>query len=724
MRIKSLLIVFLISCTIFSAQDISAQDISAQDNEEYKPLYYLGVWGSLNLNYHHPNFSELPNIPNCCPLFTEGNGTGFGLGGLFEYPIDDLLAFELRFGLMNFNGMMIEEEYVGNQPVKNTNPPFDIIAADVYVEHEIHANLTAFLLEPSLPISIYEGLTFYPGVKLAYLFITHIDQKETLTRPKNITFIDGRLVRNEGNDLEIVGANSLQIFFVAGLGYALPLGEFARLTPEIRYNLPLTDITSEAEWSVSSLQMGVSLKFPILPPKKLPIIQEKLFVRDTSIVAQFGLERDSLVLNSSKSDLLIEETDEAVYERTVVQEDYTLYTPEHFELRASVEAYGIDRNGNKIENPTIVIEETEVEESFPLLPHIFFERNSSDLITSSIKLLTKEQTGDFSENKLDWNALDIYANLLNIVAYRLISNPGANLTITGCNNNTEDEKGNTELSGFRARSVRDYLINVWDIDPRRLKIDKRNLPENPGKIEDEDGKTENQRVELRSNTMNILKPIQLKEVLRSANPPVIDIYPKIESEAGLKSWGIEVNQKDKNFLSYTSTNAPQKITWNIAEGNFPDKEDAINIELNAADKYEQTTRAEDNLNLKQLTIRKKRFELKDDNRIEKFSLIVFDFNKSTLSREQRMILEEIKDKIQPNSKVTITGYTDRVGEADYNLELAEKRAMEVRTVLGLDDTNSVVVPIGNDILLYDNSTPQGRAYSRTVQIIVKTPTNE
>ena len=49
--------------------------------------------------------------------------------------------------------------------------------------------------------------------------------------------------------------------------------------------------------------------------------------------------------------------------------------------------------------------------------------------------------------------------------------------------------------------------------------------------------------------------------------------------------------------------------------------------------------------------------------IERFSLILFDFDRDDLNASNRRIADFIKARISPGSIVTITGYTDRIGDA-------------------------------------------------------------
>jgi outer membrane protein OmpA-like peptidoglycan-associated protein len=118
----------------------------------------------------------------------------------------------------------------------------------------------------------------------------------------------------------------------------------------------------------------------------------------------------------------------------------------------------------------------------------------------------------------------------------------------------------------------------------------------------------------------------------------------------------------------------------------------------------------------QVTISRKRTEQRGDMEIDRFSLILFDVRSSDISPAGTSIIPVIRDRIQPNSTVTITGYTDRLGDAAYNQQLAENRAATVARTLGTGTAQGV-----GQADLYDSSLPEGRLYTRTVNIVIETP---
>jgi outer membrane protein OmpA-like peptidoglycan-associated protein len=104
--------------------------------------------------------------------------------------------------------------------------------------------------------------------------------------------------------------------------------------------------------------------------------------------------------------------------------------------------------------------------------------------------------------------------------------------------------------------------------------------------------------------------------------------------------------------------------------------------------------------------------------IEVYNLILFDFDDFKISRENLKIIEFVKSRMRPQSEVEIRGYTDRLGDDEYNRILSGKRANQTKTLIGRPET--FTEGVGESVLLYDNDLPEGRFYSRTVEIKLKT----
>jgi outer membrane protein OmpA-like peptidoglycan-associated protein len=103
--------------------------------------------------------------------------------------------------------------------------------------------------------------------------------------------------------------------------------------------------------------------------------------------------------------------------------------------------------------------------------------------------------------------------------------------------------------------------------------------------------------------------------------------------------------------------------------------------------------------------------------------IYFDFASDTIRPESAAVLKEIADALRANPawKLTIEGYTDNVGGADYNLDLSIRRAAAVKRALvnnfhvQADRLNTV--GYGFSRPKASNDTPEGRALNRRVELV-------
>lgn len=704
---------------LFLSTNLVAQKESKEINE---PMFWFGAYGGLNLNFHSSDFSRLPGFPCCSPLFESGNGIGFSGGLLFEYPFNESWLLDLRIGYATLDGKLNSDEIIGNT-IENFYP--NEISSKVTVEHYIDSRISGISFEPMAMYKFPFGLNASLGLRMAYLMSADFDQNEEIKDPPGVVFLEEMSrIRNKVDGAEIPERQDLQFMLAVGVGYDLEIGNKMYLTPEARFYLPFTNITradSVNKWKVNTLQLGLALKIPVFPPTNKPVIEETIYLRDTNVISDMTIDEETITLIDKDSWTTTEDKGDHILKQKTIKESYEKIIKLVSKLACSLEAVGVKNDGTKEKNPTVVIEEIEAEEGFPLLTHVFFKKGNSDLRKTQMNLLSKGATADFKEDKLPWNTLDIYSDLLNITGLRMKNNPKAKLTLTGCNSNLDIEANNLKLSEDRAKAVKQYLTDVWGVEGSRISLKSRNLPAIPGNIEVKDGQQENQRVELSSNNYEIFKYLTLKEIIRTSNPPKVIIEPKVEAESDLRSWNLNINQQDKSIRDYSGKEMPSVIEWLVEEEPLPEMEEPVNIELKATDVLGQKTSSKEQLKIKQLTINKKRYELKDDKRIERYSLILFDFDKAKITADQQKILKDINDKIQPNSIVTIMGYTDRTGDKDYNRNLAMRRSQEVRKRLNVKPANLKIIPVGADVELYDNNFPEGRSYSRTVRVVIETP---
>jgi outer membrane protein OmpA-like peptidoglycan-associated protein len=103
--------------------------------------------------------------------------------------------------------------------------------------------------------------------------------------------------------------------------------------------------------------------------------------------------------------------------------------------------------------------------------------------------------------------------------------------------------------------------------------------------------------------------------------------------------------------------------------------------------------------------------------------VLFDFNKYALKPEAREKLAKVSGILlsYPNLKLQVEGYTDSIGSDQYNQKLSEERAGGVRDYLvsqSVSDSNVTAKGFGKNDPVADNSTSQGRAENRRVELVV------
>lgn len=712
--LRNSILIFFIALEIYSQKSSN----STFYNENKEPIYKIGLYGGYNVNLHSADFKELPGFPNCCSGFASGKGGGLNFGALYELPINEKIDFTLRLGIGNLDATLKLNKDIGNTLVKNANSSTGVIPEKVVVEYIIDSYLQLFGVNPMIQYHIANKLNLLGGLKFGYM-TGNFDQKEVLTAPNNVVFKEnGKLVRNDFIGQKIPDLNKIQLFLNLGVGYELQLSKGFVVQPEMMYNIALMNVSS-VSWKANHLSMNAAFKLNIYPPKVIHYIRDTTIVRDTLVSEIAGLKDISVKFIDKKMTKSSEEFPDAIMEKYVINEKYEKKIPKNINISTELDYYALNNDGTKQNIPTLIIEETEVAESFPLLPYVFYGSGVSELSKSNLNLLDKEQAKSFNLNNLKWNTLDIYNEMLNIIAFRMKQNPNAKITINGCNSNQGIEAGNLNLSLSRAEEVKKYFVDVWEIPKEKINVRKQNLPTNAGRSEDIRLQDEYQRAEISSDKIDIIRPIELKEISRTSNPPLVTIEPKVNSDAGEYKWQLALSQNGKEIRTLNGANSTKNLDWKVLEEPTPKLETPLSIDLNATDKYGNQSSAQKSISIKQLTIKKKREVLKDDKKIEKYALIVFDIDKAELTELHRTILNEVKSKIAPNSIVTIAGYTDITGTAEYNMNLANKRTVEVQKFLGIN--NATLQAIGNSELLYDNATPQGRSYCRTVKITVETP---
>lgn len=666
----------------------------------------IGGYVGMGMDIHSASFTALPNTFSCNPGFLNSSNLGNSAFGIvWERPLTpSIFGTEIR--------KFFQHPWIGARLSYQTSSAqfstFEqtsvLIQGQEQVgqfKHYLNTTINSLQLEAMIGTkNIWKELSIHAGLTAGYSLASSYSMGEEITQPTDQgRFPDTkRRDRNKSEGI-IDGLRAFNAGLALYAGYELPLSAqgnwYAR--PELRYHLPFIGNVTDINWSTSSIRLGVNVFFAF--PKQTEIgintypIKEPIHVIEKPFVLRL-LPAPMFPIDAMRHSLTL----------SVVGKD------------SSLVSFPVD---------TIYVGgfyETTVR---PLLNYVFFDTLSSTL-PSRYRLIPSDSITSFSLKSLyRLSMIESYHHLLNILALRMIELPEAKITLTGCNMGNAIEGGKTDLSRKRAETVRDYLVNVWKIDEDRIRINARNLPSKPSFYGSADGDEENRRVEISSNISSLLEPILSTDTIYSALPTTLYLKPKsFNTNEPLRSWSLKAQLNDKIQREFNNGDEVQpEYEFSLEEFiQYVTPSDSL-IKFS----YTGTNSNGDNANAPIVNIplaisRPERRSSKDTlgKIIEKFSLILFEYDDASYTPQHERTLEIIRSKITPETEVFITGYSDRMGDDEYNQRLSEKRAKSIAKALGVSKQSNII-GMGETVQLYNNNIPEGRFYCRTIDIRLEHP---
>lgn len=693
-------------------------------------LYAAGAWQRHLANFAYLNGMEPIVAP---PELSYGalETPGIGLGMAIDKRFSTMFQAQLRLGANLSAPEFALRHNIGLDENYDT----------VFALHRLRTSLITLSVAPAMSVRLLERLFFSLGAEAQYIVASQYSYADSLFPRRAASGAPFQSRSQEGTIAEPL----LALGAFAGVEWYIPLSRTTFLTPFLRYHIPLTGLAGVSsggqtiergvpalretfpvvagDWRVGALQFGVSYQWG--EGSVNPIIRETVYERDTSTAIVEG-GRERLRLQSSERGVITSEENGLLVERTIIHESYVREVPKASALKADIRVTGVDWDGARQPSPTIVAEEFESETYHPLLPYVFFGAASADLLQTRQTLLrSAKASAAWKEDSMPNDPLRIHAQLLNVIGARMKAYPQARLVVTGCLSNVGAERNNTELSMQRAKAVQNYLATVWGIKPDRIRVQARTLPEKPSLGDNEDAAAENRRVEISASIPEILAPVRVRSLTRTITPPSLELKTSIDAPAGIRSWTIALQRNGSTLQQWTGESvtgeAPPPQLWRLSDEFVGASEIPIVASVRVADLDRREVAAADSITVRQITVRKKRMEKVGDVALERFSLMLFDFDRAEINADNLPLLSFIKGRVRNDSRVTIIGYGDRVGSKEYNRDLAFRRSSEVKKFFQLPEDVVKIIPIGNDVLLHDNATPEGRSYCRIVQVVIATP---
>jgi outer membrane protein OmpA-like peptidoglycan-associated protein len=167
--------------------------------------------------------------------------------------------------------------------------------------------------------------------------------------------------------------------------------------------------------------------------------------------------------------------------------------------------------------------------------------------------------------------------------------------------------------------------------------------------------------------------------------------------------------------------------WKSEDGKYPKNEDSFTARLVVVSKAGKECISEPvDVPVMQVSSEQKLVTQGADTMYENYSLILFKFNSYDAGPLNEKIMNDyVYNRVRPESNVDVIGHTDVVGLYKTNAKLSVNRAKTVHKGIKRSSKGKYagleMRGVGEDEPLYDNNSPEGRFYNRTVQVLIKTP---
>jgi outer membrane protein OmpA-like peptidoglycan-associated protein len=241
---------------------------------------------------------------------------------------------------------------------------------------------------------------------------------------------------------------------------------------------------------------------------------------------------------------------------------------------------------------------------------------------------------------------------------------------------------------------------------------------------------ENRRVEILSTDPKVLAPIRSTYTVNKIDTPALTLQPNTTAPYGIESWKITASNSRGTVAELSGKGAPaRETTIPLADKDLQALASGgdITVRMELQDKKGQNlVLSPEPVKVSFIQTRQRMAEKQDLKVQEKYALILFEFDKDTISAGNQDIVNRIVERIKtlPQAKADIVGHTDNIGKEAYNIKLSQRRAAavnkQVQTAYGDAPADRVRFSgVGPNSPLYDNQTPEGRSFNRTVTITLE-----
>jgi outer membrane protein OmpA-like peptidoglycan-associated protein len=709
MKIKKIkqitLVTMMLICFVYISKLYSHQDF---EGIKYGLFYNIAA---VRTSVSPQSFSDVTGFPNK-NVTHMGSGNYYGLFVLYDFPN--------KSGKNNID-VGVRLSFLNNISQFN----YDVYDASTQTSDNLHIRnvFDCFSFTPVIQTNLYNNINALFGLQL------------------NIPITAEGIFNHNVRDVKIYPTSSIQPRIQLGFNYSFAIGKNRSFSiiPEINAIMNIgNDVAGnfKGHWKSNYFTAGIAIQYNKpnpLPEESIEKIdyEDILFIDTIKRIAK--IEKQIIKEGQIKpNDTLTKFIEGRKVIQYVSKRIDTMFIPRNvvFDVKMNITAFNAEGIEIKVDEGfsiSSIVEYVSYEET-PLLNKIFFAKNSPS-IPKRYKYRTINSTAATATKSHLKTTIEIYYDLLNIIGQRMNENQNYTLKLVGCNdNNTAEEKDNLDLSKARAENVRQYLNNNWGIDSNRMVVEARGLPENPSLKETEYLKMEeNRRVEIYSNDNSLFNPVVSENKLISSDFERLQINAKVLSNEGIKRY-IVIQKLNNKVIREVSVEDPDRIngTYNLTE-HLPidikdikdDAEMQITLVVTTNSGNTKTNHCSFPItysdNIFTATSSQSSIDNLSQTNMDKNYLALFGLDDANISTDCLKIIDDVKKSVTDKSDIYIVGYSDINGSEAHNSRLAFRRADNIRNAINLSD---IIVEHSTNIRLFDNAMPEGRFYSRAVEITV------
>jgi outer membrane protein OmpA-like peptidoglycan-associated protein len=650
---------------------LSQTTLYAQKPLFTQPSWYFGAAAGANFNFYRGSTQQLDANFKSPVAFHNGNGVGLFLAPLIEYHAPYTKL-----------GFMFQAGY------DSRRSSFKEVTAPCNCPADLSTKLSYLTIEPSVRYAPFRSNFYlFGGPRFAF----NMDKSFVYKQGTNPEY--PAQVANPDVKGDLSNVHQTLISMQIGAGVDLPLSSQDRQTqfvfsPFVSFQPYFGQSPRSIEtWSLTTLRVGAALKF--------------------------GRGRDNTIdTNAVVTPTAKEEEEKGKNSDSSIS--FAVYAPKNIPV------------------------ERRIRETFPLRNYVFFDLGST-AIPNRYVALKKDQVKEFKEDQLDlftpknWSGrserqMIVYYNVINILGDRMGKNPTSTITLVG-----SSEKG-PEDGRAMAESVKQYLVEVFSINPSRINIQGRDKPKIPS---EQPGGTEeltllregDRRVSIESSSPALLMefqmgpnaPLKPVEVVALQTAPIESYatFSVAEGNDTMAIWSLEIKDEEgviQYFGPYPKSQKTVSIPGKSILGTRPEGDFVVT--LTGQTKSGKLIKKETKVHMVLWTP-------PTTQEVTRFS-VIYEFNESkAISLYEKYLREIVIPKIPEGGTVIIHGHTDIIGDQEHNQALSTARANDVKRILeselrkvGRKDVTFQVFGFGEDQSLspFENRFPEERFYNRTVMI--------